>query len=88
MLERDIQRKIIKYLKSCGIFTTKIDSTSGRGIPDLLCIDDGRVLFLEVKNERGRLTKLQEIKIKEMQSHGASVHVVRSVEDVRAIIEG
>ena len=52
------------------------------GIPDILTIYQGRVLFLEVKVPKGRLHDSQKERIPEIEQAGAGVVVVRSVDDV------
>ncbi|MCX8667064.1 VRR-NUC domain-containing protein [Acetobacteraceae bacterium B3987] len=52
------------------------------GIPDILTIYQGRVLFLEVKVPKGRLHESQKERIPEIEQAGAGVAIVRSVDDV------
>lgn len=52
------------------------------GIPDILTIYQGRVLFLEVKTPKGRLHDSQRERIPEIEQAGAGVVIVRSVDDV------
>jgi Holliday junction resolvase len=80
--EKTLQAQIVKRLQSKGHIVYKFASPAHRGVPDLLVIADGRVVFLEVKhpNGKGRLSKLQEITINEMRQHGGEVHVINSLE--------
>ena len=87
MLESKIQKKIINHLKKEGWFVTKLISTSTSGIPDLMAIKNGRTIFIEVKNEIGKLSKIQEYRIKEMQEHGAEVIVARSKEEIKTYLD-
>jgi Holliday junction resolvase len=75
--EQQIQSKLIKKLESEGYYVIKLVKTNKNGIPDLIAIPPGSdVLLIEVKRPDGRLSKLQEFRIKELKSHGvnASVH--------------
>ena len=81
MLERDLQRKISRKLKSLGWMCYKFSSPGHNGVPDLICIKDGKTLFLEVKTPTGRLSKLQAHTHSLMRDHGANVYVVKTVED-------
>lgn len=52
------------------------------GVPDILTIYRGSVLFLEVKSLKGRLQPSQKERIPEINNAGAGVVIVKSVEDV------
>lgn len=47
--ESSVQDKIIKHLEKCGWWVTKILQSTTNGIPDLLAIRKGRVVFIETK---------------------------------------
>ncbi|MCX5620106.1 VRR-NUC domain-containing protein [Bombella pollinis] len=58
------------------------------GVPDILTIYRGNVLFLEVKAPKGRLHDSQKERIPEINEAGAGVEIVRSVDDAfRALIK-
>jgi Holliday junction resolvase len=81
MREQQIQTKKIKQLESEGYYVIKLISTNKNGIPDLLAIpQDSDVLFVEVKGPKGKLTKLQEYRIKELKSHGIKTEIHRGQE--------
>jgi Holliday junction resolvase len=74
MREQQIQAKKIKELESQGYYVIKLTNTNKNGIPDLLAIPkDSDVLFVEVKAANGKLSKLQQFRIKELTSHGIKV---------------
>jgi hypothetical protein len=50
------------------------------GFPDLMCLYNGRVLFLELKTQKGILSNNQDRQHKELQDLGFRVEVVRDVE--------
>jgi len=87
--EKSIQTAIRRWLKNNGWFVRKWHqgSYAGAGMPDLLAIKNGVVLFLEIKRPGGKLTKLQERTIRELSEHGANVFVVYSLKEVKAIVE-
>ena len=85
--ESTVQSSIQKWLKDNGWFTIKIIMASKNGIPDLMAIKNGRTIFIEVKNEIGKLSKIQEYRIKEMQQHGAEVIVARSKEEIKPYLD-
>ncbi|QDP61307.1 MAG: putative nuclease [Prokaryotic dsDNA virus sp.] len=78
MTEQQIQSKKIKELESEGYYVIKLTTTNKNGIPDLLAIPpNSNVLFVEVKNKKGKLSKLQEYRIKELKSYGIKTEVYR-----------
>ena len=53
MLESAVQSKILKYLKSRGIYVFKVISANKSGVPDIIgCLPDGRFLGIEVKTPK------------------------------------
>ncbi len=50
--------------------------TNKNGIPDLVAVKPGdNVLFSEIKTKKGRLSKLQEYRIKELNGIGFNTEV-------------
>jgi len=78
MTEQQIQSKRIKELEAQGYYVIKLVQTNKNGIPDLIAIPPNcGVIFSEVKRPKGRLSKLQEFRIKELESHGLKTEVYR-----------
>jgi hypothetical protein len=78
MTEQQIQSKRIKQLEAEGYYVLKLIKTNKNGIPDLLAIPpDCPVLFSEVKKPNGKLTKLQEYRLKELNKHGCKTEVYK-----------
>lgn len=75
MTEQQIQSKIIKNLESEGFYCIKLIKTNKNGIPDVLALKPNEVYFVEVKKDKGILSKLQEWRIKELKELGFSVDV-------------
>jgi len=72
MTEQQIQAKRIKELESEGYYVIKLIKTNKNGIPDLIAIPpDCEVIFSEVKKPSGKLSKLQEYRLKELKPHGS-----------------
>ena len=60
-----------------------------KGFPDLFGFrPDGRIFFIEVKNETGKLRPEQKMFIEQMKKRGALAGVARSVEDAMEIVNG
>lgn len=78
MTEQKIQNARIKQLESEGYYVIKLIQTNKNGIPDLVALHpDGDILFSEVKKPDGKLSKLQEYRLKELQKHGFRTEVYR-----------
>jgi len=71
MTEQKIQLKRIKQLEAEGYYVIKLIQTNKNGIPDLIAIPpDSNVIFSEVKKPKGKLSRLQEYRLKELESYG------------------
>jgi Holliday junction resolvase len=78
MTEQQIQSRRIKELEAQGYYVIKLVRTNKNGIPDLIAIPkNSDVLFCEVKRPEGRLSKLQEYRIKELNQHGINTEIYR-----------
>jgi Holliday junction resolvase len=74
--EQKVQTKRIKDLEADGYYVIKLIKTNKNGIPDLIAIHPERgVLFSEVKRADGRLSPLQEYRIKELKEKGFKVEI-------------
>lgn len=58
------------------------------GIPDIIACIDGRFYAFEVKTPVGKTTALQEATLRKILACGGTAAVVRSVDEVRAVING
>tara|TARA_Y100001937_G_scaffold127008_2_gene197830 strand:- start:152 stop:391 length:240 start_codon:yes stop_codon:yes gene_type:complete len=78
MTEQQIQKKRIEELEAEGYYVIKLIKTNKNGIPDIIALPpDCEVLFSEVKKPKGRLSILQEYRIKELKEHGFKTEVYR-----------
>ena len=67
MLERDVERYLIKRVKDVGGRAYKFTSPAHRGVADrIVCLPDGQTWFVEVKTEGGRLSELQKVFMSDM----------------------
>lgn len=85
------ESKIEKYLKDeieklgglCLKFTSSI-----RGVPDrIVLLPENRIYFVEMKNEQGKLSKIQKYMHKQFNKRGVPVYVPYSKNDVDKFIE-
>ena len=91
MSESRIQTSIITWLKKSfpGSIVWKIheDPVFGvSGIPDIYFAYDYQSLWFEVKTQEGRVSKLQQSRIKQLKENGIKAFVVRSLEEVKEIV--
>jgi Holliday junction resolvase len=78
MTEQQIQTKRIKELESEGYYVIKLIKTNKNGIPDLIALHPEKgILFSEVKAAKGRLSALQEYRIKELRDKGFNVEIYK-----------
>jgi Holliday junction resolvase len=75
MLESKIQTKIKKRLEKDGWTIIKLIRTSMIGIPDLMALKEGKVKFIEVKQNIGVLSEIQKLRIKQLKEKGFEVLV-------------
>jgi Holliday junction resolvase len=70
-MESTYQRKLKRYFEREGWLVIKIIRATVNGYPDLMLLHPLRpTIFIEVKDERGVLSKVQEYRIKELQEKG------------------
>ncbi len=88
MREKTIENKIKTYLKSKGAYFVKYHGNkfSQVGVPDILACYKGQFIAIEVKNETGKTSQLQDINLKLIRDAGGIAIVARSVEDVEEVI--
>jgi Holliday junction resolvase len=70
MTEQQIQSKRIKQLEAEGYYVLKLIKTNRNGIPDLIAIKEGDILFSEIKTPKGKLSEIQKYRMKELESYG------------------
>ena len=91
MLEKDITAAIMRFLRMvprCFAWKEHGGMYGTAGIPDIIACIDGRFYAFEVKTPEGRTTKLQDATIRKILACGGTASVVRSVSEVRAVING
>lgn len=89
--EADIVKAIMRYLKTvprCFFFKEHGGMYGTAGIPDIIACIDGHFFGFEVKKDIGKPTKLQEAVIQKILAAGGTALVVRSADEVKAVVEG
>jgi Holliday junction resolvase len=75
MLESAIQSNIKKKLEADGWIVVKLIKTSMNGIPDLMCLKEGEVKFIEVKQPKGIISPIQQYVIDTLRINGFDVEI-------------
>jgi Holliday junction resolvase len=87
MLEKDIQSKCLKYLKTqVGIWAVKTITTNKGGVPDILACIEGIFVAFEIKREGEKATALQAYNGNEIIKSGGEWYLVNNFEAFKAII--
>lgn len=80
--------KYLKTVPNCFYWKEHGGMYGTAGIPDIIACVDGRFYAFEVKTETGKATELQKATIRKIQRAGGVAVIVRSVSEVRAVLDG
>jgi Holliday junction resolvase len=81
-MESKIQASIKARFERAGWMVVKLIQTNCNGIPDLMCLRDGRTIFVEVKQPGREPTELQKYRHAELRQKGFEVHTMTSENDL------
>lgn len=89
MLERDLQKKCVEYLKREGIYYLNIHGGGWgtRGAPDLLACIAGRFVAFELKVGSNQMAPAQKIHKGRIEASGGRHYVPRSLEEFKRMVE-
>lgn len=88
MLERDIENWLNRQIESMGGLALKFVSPGNPGVPDRIYIlPNGRVWFVELKQQLGKVAKIQKWQRQRLLSMGCNYRLVRGMEDAKAYAE-
>lgn len=84
MLEKDIEKVFRDEIKKAGGKAYKFTSPGNDGVPDrIVMLPDGRIVFVELKTDTGKLSKLQELQCRQIAELGQTVRVLHGLAEVR-----
>lgn len=84
MLEKDIEKIFTAEIKRAGGKAYKFTSPGNDGVPDRIAmLPGGQVVFVELKTDTGKLSKLQELQGKKIAELGQTVRVLHGLAEVR-----
>jgi len=81
-MESKIQAAIKAKFERSGWIVVKLIQTNCNGIPDLMCLKNGKTIFVEVKQPGKEPTELQKYRHSELIKQGFTVHVLTSDKDL------
>ena len=88
MSESQIENRLVQGVKKRGGMCLKFTSPGMPGVPDRIVLTpDGRIYFVELKTEIGRLANIQRWVIGEMQKREVDVRVLKGAEAVKNFLE-
>jgi Holliday junction resolvase len=76
-----LQRKIILKLEQDGWYVIKLIQTNKNGLPDLMALKDGKVIFLEIKKPGKIPRPLQYFRLRELTDLGFKADYIDKWED-------
>ena len=89
--ESKLAKKVKQYLVAQGAFVFNVHGGDSPfqeiGLPDLLCCFRGLYVGLELKLPGENPSRIQELQMGKIRDAGGIAEVVRSVSDVRLILE-
>ena len=87
--ETSLKSAVKDLLAIKGIFSFPIHQSLGSypGLPDRVMHRNGRVEYIEVKREKGKLSSAQVVFQEQCHADGIPYHVVRNVDDIIRIVE-
>lgn len=78
MLEKDIEARLVRGVKAMGGRAYKFVSPGNVGVPDrIVVLPGGRVIFVELKTEKGVVSAAQRQQIRVLRDLGADVRVLQ-----------
>lgn len=87
--EKAIERYLAMRCKELGGVALKYSNANTAGYPDRVCLlPHGRTVWVELKSKGRQTSKIQKVRIKQLESIGHRVYVADSKEMVDKILEG
>lgn len=85
--EQQVEEKLRQAIKAMGGIAYKFTSPGNIGVPDrVVLLPNGRVWFVELKADAGRLTPNQERQLQKIRGTGCNACTLYGIEDVKAFL--
>ena len=87
MLEKEIEKYLRDRIKNLGGIAYKFISPGNNGVPDrIVLIPGGKIIFVQLKNEHGKTSNLQDMQIARIRNLGFNVRIINSKQKVDEFI--
>ena len=87
MLEKTVERHLVEGVRKLGGLCYKFVSPGTQGVPDRIIITSkGKIIFVELKTDRGALSTIQKYIINQMLLRHADVRVLYGLEQVKELL--
>ena len=87
--ERDVEQRLFRAVKRLGLACLKFSPDHKAGMPDrLILLPAGRVVWVELKTDNGRLSERQRLRHAELMRAGHEVAVIYTPEEVDRFADG
>lgn len=88
MTEAQIERRLTQIVRERGGLCYKFISPGNPGVPDRIVITpDGRTIYVELKTEVGRMSKIQKWQREQLRARGVDIRVLKGPEAVNEFIK-
>lgn len=85
MLERDVEKALVRRVKALGGMAEKFTSPARRSVPDrLVTMPDGQIIFVELKAPGKKPTEAQMRDHAKRRAMGCDVRVIDNKDDADA----
>ena len=86
--ESDIERNMVKRFQKAGLPLFKFVSPGNDGVPDRIAVlPGGRIIFIELKTETGKLSELQELQLRRLKKLGCDCRVIKGTAEAEAFLK-
>lgn len=86
-MEKDVEKILTKGVETLGGRCYKWVSPNANGVPDrIVLLPKGVVIFVELKDYRGRVSQVQKVQHRTIQSLGFQVYILNSKERVKEFL--
>lgn len=88
MLEKEIEKRLVNGIKKLSGRTYKFISPGNAGVPDrIVVLPNKKPIFVELKTEKGKLTKLQKSQLKKLINLDQRVEVLYGIDEVNWFLD-
>ena len=87
MLEQTIEQALKQAVEADGGICWKLVSPGTTGVPDRICLKNGRTVFVEVKAPGRKPRPIQQHRINQLRQQGFTALVIDSVDQIGEVTD-